>query len=279
MGAFLGLVALFVGIGVLLGLGAHLFWQATGRFMLAIGSIAWVAACVASLLVNGGASFLTMLLGGTATGAALGCTMGFSARRLSIEEFLLLALALSELVRRLALTLAPITGGAYGLQVNASWPLSGGFAQVLIGVSVLGILWVLQRWWSASEGLRWRLVGGARRSAVLNGINPQRVETIAGALAGLAAGLAGILHANTFRYLHPDDLGLAASLPALAVGIAARPKSLLVDGLVLSGTLFGFREVLRLIGGSTNRFAVFDIVAGIVIVSVSLRLARTPNVR
>lgn len=276
--AFLALIAFFLSVGVLLSLGVMLFWQSTHRLMFAIGAIALASAYSTAIVANLGIASLWASLVGVACGCLLGAGIALVAHRLAEEQFLLLALAFSELVRRVALEARPLTGGAYGLRVDFGTALPGAIPVLSAAVLMVGALFITQWWLRTTTGLGWRMVGEARYAAVLAGLDPRRVEGWSGMATGLAAALAGALHIAVLRYVHPDDFGISLSLGAVAVGVAANPRYLVRDVLALSILLFALRELLRLSGGTGAwRFAVHDVVAGVVVVGVAMRLRRAES--
>ena len=113
----------------------------------------------------------------------------------------------------------------------------------------------------------------SRRSLI--GINANKHELVCATIGGALASAAGIFYVLTIRYLHPDDLGMSFGLAALGVGLVARPRFLVLDITVLSFVLFGLREILRYVGTGPTRFAWHDLLIGIVLVAVAIRLGRS----
>ena len=270
------MVTLLSSVGLLLSIGTHVLWVATGRMMLAIGAVSSVCAYCAGLAANAGWSPFLCYGISAGVGVGLGLLVTILAYRLSIDQFFLLALALSELVRRLAYSLEHVAGGAYGLRVSTMWGLRSDLFSYLVGLSLLvtaAALHVLAR---TPLGLRWRILGSAKEAGILLGLNPNRTALMAGAVLGFATGLAGALYMDGLRYIHPDDLGASVSLPALAVGISARPRALALDLPLLTFALFTLRELLRLsdLGGAA-RFAAHDVLVGVFLILGALRLSKT----
>lgn len=263
--AFYVTVAFLIGVGLLLSVGVHVWWQASGRLMLGLGAVALLSGYVTAGL--GQRAPLLGLAAGTGACALLGVGLGAISRRLRPEEFLLLSLALAEVIRRLAYHFRGWTGGSSGLRVGSPFV---GNTLLLCGTAALALvlLWSVQRWWGRPSGLALRATGEARDGAAALGIHPERTDLLAGALLGGAAGLAGSLYALGLGFLHPEDLGLSVSLAAVAVGLAVRPKRLFAQGAVLAVVLFGARDLLRILEvGGTMRFAVYDVLVGLAVIA------------
>lgn len=272
---FAWFVLFFIAVGLLMGLGAQVLWCSSRRLMIATGALASVSGYVLTISVNAGHAFLVAFLASLATGVILAAIIAVVARRLAAEEFLLLALAVTEIVRRLALHFGQLTGGAYGLRFAGSYLVQANARFYLPGIIAILLAIALTLWYRRPGGLAWRVIGGAPLAAVLLGINPFRAEVAAGLLMGLSAALAGTAHVLGMRYIHPDDLGMSLSLSALALGLSARTRSLALDALCLSAVLFGLREILRLIEvGGTMRFAAHDLFLGVVIMAIAWQLRK-----
>ena len=278
--AYASLIIFVIAIGMFLSLSTYVFSEATGRFMVAVGALASLSAYVTVIVSNSGQSIWLGLGAGLSASAAVGVAIGIFSRRLAPEDFLLVALAISEVVRRLAFHCESATGGAYGLRLNTAWAAQAHARFYLPGLLAILAGWGLQRWFRTGAGLRWRITGGAREAAAMLGTDPRHIEVLSGAAMGLIGGLAGVVYVLGFRYIHPDDLGINMSLAALAVALSARPRWLLIDVCVLSLVLFGLRDILRLVEvGGIMRFAVHDLVLGIVLIVAAVRLGGTSDGR
>jgi len=262
-------------VGILLSMGTHVVWQTSRRLMLVIGAIASVSGYAVAIAANAGVPVVWAVLSAMLIGALLGVVLCLSAWRVAREDFLLLALAFSELVRRLAFHLECLTNGAYGLRVAPILPGTSDMWFTGVGILAAAVALCLQLWFRSSRGLEWRIVGCSRSSAELLGSVPARSELASSVVSGAVAALAGIAYVLCIRYIHPDDMGIDLSLAALVVGLAARPRWLTIDLCVMAFILFAGRDFLRLwdIGG-TVRFAIHEVVVGAIIILMAIRLAR-----
>jgi len=273
--AFVLVVALLTSVGLLLSFGTHILWLSTGRMMPAISALGLICGYLWILGMNAGLPELFCYGISTSIGLVLGILTIWVGYQLQVDEFLLLALAISELVRRIAYYADHISGGAYGLSVTESMNKGDLFFYV-VGPIVVMFLGVMQVLAGRPRGLRWRIAGGSKEAAALIGLNPNKIALGAGAVLGLAAGLGGALYAEGIRYLHPDDLGMNIGLSTLAIGISARPDFLAMDITLLGLILFMLPDFLRLVSfGGANRFAVHEMILGVVLVAGALRLRKT----
>ncbi len=272
--AFAFLLVVSVSIGALLSIAAHCSFRAAGRLFIVTGSIAAVAAYTFIGAVNQGIPWFVAEAVALLCGWLLGMLLGWLAGRMSGEAFLLIGLALAEVTRRLLYHFDAVTSGAYGLRLLTPAPLGTGAVASLAATIVLFLASGLAWFFRTPLGCEWLVSGASSRAASLLGSNPQRVALWAVGLSALAAAQAGILHAVAFQYVHPDDLALGLGVAALAVGVAAPPRHVVAGVAILSFAAFGLREVLRLVDtAGPARFAVYQIVAGIVLIGMALRTA------
>lgn len=271
--AFVIFVLFLVGVGIILSLSAHLFWHSTSRLMFAVGAVASLSAYVFSIASNNGIPWPISVGLATGGGIVAGVLVALAGHRLRAEEFLLLALGLSELIRRLLFHAEPLTGGAYGIRFRTGAARDADLWQVTVAVAAVGCACVLWWWYRTPRGIQWRLAGRAQPAAVLIGVNPLRIACSAGAAMGLLAAIAGVGYVLGMGYIHPDDLGINLSLAALCIALAARPRWLVLDVVVLGMVLFGLREFMRVFEfGTTVRFACFDVLVGAILVGIAIRL-------
>jgi len=271
---FVAYIGLMLALGTLLGLSAHLYWQGSRQLMPATGGLALLAAYAFALSFNAGFPIVTSIAIAVMAGSSIGLLLPLASHGVSRAEFMLLGLALVEIIHRLAYILSSITGGTNGLSVkDTPWvpPVAG--ASIAAVIAVLAVL-VAVLGWRSRRGAALRIVGASPRWAALLGINIKKYELVIGAIGGSLAAIAGILYALTIQYIHPDDLGMTMGLPALAVGLAIRPRHILLDVIILTLGLFGLRELLRFMGTSATRFAFHDLLVGVIIIAAALRLSR-----
>lgn len=267
-------ISLMLIVGMLLGLSAGLHWQGVRQLMPATAGVALIVAYVFILTINSGNSVVVGASLAIFAGVATGTTLLIVGRGVSRAEFMLLGLALAEIVRRGAYEFGSVTGGANGLQLTNITLVSPVFAFVVETSIIIIVLLAIQQVARTPLGMSVRLAGASPRAARLLGINVNRLEIVCAALAGAASSGAGILYVIMIQYIHPDDFGMSLGLSALVIGIAVRPRHATMDIIILSFILFGLREVLRFVGTGTNRFAGHDILIGALLVAVAIRLGR-----
>jgi branched-chain amino acid transport system permease protein len=195
---------LLVGITGLPSLG-HAAYFGIGAYTAGLVSIHWTSEIP-----------IPVLLGAAAGGVAAAAT-GWLAVRSGGVYFLMLTLAIGELVNQLATRLSSVTGGSNGLFGIPSVRL-GGEPLTLAGlvywyVLVFALLGFLGLWLVAYSPF-----GGALRGIRDNeprmrslGYSPFRYKFLAFIIAGGFAGLAGGLFAGLLRIVNPSDAGFTTS--------------------------------------------------------------------
>lgn len=180
------------------------------------GGGAYAAAIAAQRL---GTDQLVLTLAAGAGGAALlALVIGFLAVRASGIFFLMLTLALAQMVFALAYQATDVTGGSngfsgvhrptlFGLDLSAAGDL-----YVLVSVIFLGVGLLLWRLTTSSYGRA--LIGireNERRMRAL-GYDTRTLKLSAFVLAGGIAGIAGALSSYEFRFVSPNDVALGTSV-------------------------------------------------------------------
>ncbi len=157
-------------------------------------------------------------LGAAALVAALsGLVAAEVAGNLAGPYFSLATLALSEILRVVALHWTDMTEGAWGLVGIPGLPrLEPGRLGLLVGArgtdyyaallmlaAVCGThAWIDQ----APMGLALRAIHQGEARAIASGVDARRMKRIALAVSGLFAGLAGALHAHIFHWVDPSSV-------------------------------------------------------------------------
>lgn len=161
------------------------------------------------------------LLAATAAGALVAAAAGWVAVRSSGVFFLMLTLALAEIVQQLAESWQPVTGGSNGMYGIPAARIGG---TALTDVAYLH--WYVLFWFLLGMLVLWSLSASAF-GATLRGIRdneprmralgyrPFRYKLAAFVTAGAVAGLAGGLLAAQQRLVTPADLGFTTSALAL----------------------------------------------------------------
>ncbi len=161
------------------------------------------------------------LLVAAALGAVVAAAAGVVAVRASGVFFLMLTLALAEIVQQLAESWEPVTGGSNGMYGIPATRLGG---TPLTNVAVT--YWYVLGWFVFGLLILWAL-SASPFGATLRGIRdneprmralgyrPARYKLAAFVCAGAVAGLAGGLLATQQRLVTPADLGFTTSALAL----------------------------------------------------------------
>jgi branched-chain amino acid transport system permease protein len=161
------------------------------------------------------------LLTAAAVGAVVAAAAGWVAVRTSGVFFLMLTLALAEIIQQLAESWQPVTGGSNGMYGIPATRVAG---EPLTNVAYLH--WYVLAWFLFGLLVLWAL-SAAPFGATLRGIRdneprmraigyrPGRYKFAAFVLAGAVAGLAGGLLAAQQRLVTPADLGFITSALAL----------------------------------------------------------------
>jgi branched-chain amino acid transport system permease protein len=161
------------------------------------------------------------LLVAVVAGAVMAAAAGWVAVRASGVFFLMLTLALAEVIQQLAESWEPVTGGSNGMYGIPATRLGG---EPLRNVAFLH--WYVLIWFLLGLLVLWSL-SASPFGATLRGIRdneprmraigyqPARYKFAAFVAAGAVAGLAGGLLATQQRLVTPADLGFTASALAL----------------------------------------------------------------
>ena len=205
------------------------------------GGGAYAAAIAAQRLAT---DQLAVSLAAAIAGAAvLALVIGFLAVRALGIFFLMLTLALAQMVFALAYQATDLTGGSngfsgvhrptvFGLDFSAASDL-----YVLVSVVFLGVMLLLWRITTSSYG---RVLVGVReneRRMRALGYDTRTLKLSAFVLAGAIAGVAGALSSYDFRFVSPNDVALGTSVTGFVMVLVGGAGTLL-------GPLVGAAAVL-----------------------------------
>jgi branched-chain amino acid transport system permease protein len=195
---------LLVGITGLPSLG-HAAYFGIGAYTAGLVSIHWTSEAPVPVLL------------GAVAGAVAAAATGWLAVRSGGVYFLMLTLAIGELVHQLAQRLTGVTGGSNGLFGIPSVRVGGEpltlaglvywYVLVVAGLGFLG-LWLVAQ--SPFGGVLRGIRDNEPRMRSL-GYSPFRYKFVAFAIAGGFAGLAGGLLAGLVRIVNPTDTGFTTS--------------------------------------------------------------------
>jgi branched-chain amino acid transport system permease protein len=211
------------------------------------GGGAYAAAIAAQRL---GTDELVVSLGAAVAAAALlALVVGFLAVRALGIFFLMLTLALAQMVFAIAFQATDLTGGSngfsgvhrpvlFGVDLAAASDL-----YVLVCVVALGVALLLWRIATSSYGRA--LVGvreNERRMRAL-GYDTRTLKLSAFVLAGALAGVAGALSAYEFRFVSPNDVALGTSVAGFVMVLVGGAGTL-VGPIVGAAVVLSIERVL-----------------------------------
>jgi len=195
------------------------------------GGGAYAAAIAAQWL---GTDQLLVSLGAAIAGAALlALVVGSLAVRAVGIFFLMLTLALAQMVFAIAYQATDLTGGSNGFS-SVHRPVLFGVdlsaaSDLYVLVSVIFLLVVLLLWRVTTSSYGYALLGlreNERRMHAL-GYDTRTLKLSAFVLAGAIAGVAGALSAYEFRFVSPNDVALGTSVTGFVMVLIGGAGTLL----------------------------------------------------
>jgi branched-chain amino acid transport system permease protein len=248
-----------------------------GMTSLGHASYLGVAAYISALLTtrygfgHGAAALIS--IGGTVAMAAL---FGVIALRATGLGFLMITLALSQVLWGLAYRMSNITNGDNGVSgltrpapfgISLENPVAFYWFALIVAVIAFGTMaiFVSSAFGSSLQGVR----DQPRRMAAL-GFNPWMIRWITFVYAGFWAGISGLLYVYYNKYIHPTSLSTTSSAEAL-LGVIAGGSGTLggpVVGaalvLLLKNYVSAYVERWNMLLGLVFLFIVLVMPAGIV---------------
>lgn len=209
----------------------------TGGIDLSVGSIVAVSGVVAVIAAMGGWPAPAAILAGMAAGAACGLVNGMLTAYLSLAPFIV-TLGTMTFLRGLAYTITegqPIVSSDLSFRDLGNGYLWGIPYPVLTMALVFVVAWfVLER---TRYGRHVYAVGGNAEAAKLAGVRVKRVTTSVYVIAGLCAGLAGVIFAARVISAQPTA-GTGYELDAIAAVVLGGTSLAGGRGRIV-GTLIG----------------------------------------
>lgn len=205
----------------------------TGGIDLSVGSVAALAGVVAGTLWKGhGWSGPAAAVAGIGAGGVCGLVSGVAVARLRLQPFIA-TLAMMAFARGLAKELSENSKvvmldlpGGWGV-LDGKLHIAGQFALptavIPAGICIIGVLFMLR---ATASGMAVYAVGDNEQAARFAGVPVARTKIMAYTLAGLLAGLAGIVFAAREHQANPDG-GMGYELTAIAMVV--------IGGTSLSG--------------------------------------------
>lgn len=209
----------------------------TGGIDLSVGSIVAVSGVVAVIAAIGGLPAPAAIVLGMGVGAVCGLVNGGLTAYLSLAPFIV-TLGTMTFLRGLAYTITegqPIVSSALNFKDIGNGYLWGIPMPVLVMVVVYAIVWfILER---TRYGRHVYAVGGNAEAAELAGVRVKRVITSVYVLAGICAGLAGVIFAARVISAQPTA-GTGYELDAIAAVVLGGTSLAGGRGRII-GTLIG----------------------------------------
>ena len=241
----------FLGINALLALSMYVC-LACGQLNLANAAFMGIGAYAATLLgLRLGWPFLLSLLAGAAIGCGIALLLGLPVIRLRGVYLAIATIGFGEIVRIIALNATPVTGGALG--INGIPPKTQTWHIYLALAVSLWVFWRIRR---GPLGYAWEAIREDETAARTMGIDATRYRSIAFALSGTLAGLAGGLAAHFTFFIGPNEYGFANAVTILTYAIVGGTG--VFWGPVLGSTLITLLpEVLRGVGVTAGAVRLF----------------------
>ncbi len=238
-----------------------------------LGVAAYISALLTSRYGFGHGAAALISIGGTVAMAAL---FGVIALRATGLGFLMITLALSQVLWGLAYRMSNITNGDNGVSgltrpapfgISLENPVAFYWFVLIVAVVAFGTMaiFVSSAFGSSLQGVR----DQPRRMAAL-GFNPWMIRWITFVYAGFWAGVSGLLYVYYNKYIHPTSLSTTSSAEAL-LGVIAGGSGTLggpVVGaalvLLLKNYVSAYVERWNMLLGLVFLFIVLVMPAGIV---------------
>lgn len=173
----------------------------------------------AALAVKAGLGFFAAMAGGVLLAGGAALVFGWFSVRLSGTYMAMLTLAFAQITWSIVFQWDAVTGGSNGLV--GVWPpewLSDrtNFYWMVCAVCAAGLLvcaWLVH----APLGYSVRAARDAPVKAQSIGLSPRRLQWVVFVIAGVLAGLAGVMHAFSKGSISPDVLAIPRSVDALVM--------------------------------------------------------------
>ncbi|HPV23005.1 MAG TPA: ABC transporter permease, partial [Casimicrobium sp.] len=173
----------------------------------------------AALAVKAGLGFFAAMAGGVLLAGSAALVFGWFSVRLSGTYMAMLTLAFAQITWSIVFQWDAVTGGSNGLV--GVWPpewLSDrtNFYWMVCAVCAAGLLvcaWLVH----APLGYSVRAARDAPVKAQSIGLSPRRLQWVVFVIAGVLAGLAGVMHAFSKGSISPDVLAIPRSVDALVM--------------------------------------------------------------
>ena len=224
-------------------IGLSIVFTLGGLVSVAQGAIMAVGGYTLILLFGDTVGLAVGLVLAVAAGAAASAVTGVIGARVKSHYFILVSLAIAEIVTTVITNWSGVTGGANGAALKQPATLAGFALSVPRDFCAVIIVFVLIAVYLA-DSLRASRPGLALRARVLDeyltlasGISVGLYRIIGTAVGGALAGLAGAMLAISDSYLGPQNFGLDISILLLLMVVVAgtgRSGSVVIAALILT---------------------------------------------
>lgn len=243
-----------VGLYVMMALGLNLIAGQTG--LISLGYIAFFAvgaytyALLASPHFDIHLPFIPVFILAGILAGIFGCLLAIPTLPLKGDYLVMVTVAFNEIVRLLAHSLKPLTGGPRGI-ISIDHPqllffklaTPRDYYYVLLPLCALEIF-LMRRLERSRIGRAWMAIREDEQAARTLGLNTQRLKLLACIIGSIPAGLAGALYAGMQTYISPTDFIVDESIIILSMVVVGGIGS--VPGVVLGALLLTIApEIIR----------------------------------
>lgn len=235
-------LGLFVlsGITAQLNLGQAAFWAiAAYSYAIAVTEFGW-SLLPATIFAIGITILMSILF-------------GLPALKVSGVYFAMVTLGVGEITRIVLLNWRQLTGGGMGIRsipkpTILGFTVNSPFRFYVLTLIFVVLCYLVALWFLRSyAGLSMKAVGSNEIVAKALGINTFHVKLLALGLSSLFAGLAGVIYAGYYGFLHPDAFGSAQSFFLVQMLVIGGIHSLTGVTIMIPILTFGL-EYLRALG-------------------------------
>jgi ABC-type branched-subunit amino acid transport system permease subunit len=242
-----------IGLNVIFGMG--------GLISIAQAAVMAIGGYTLILLFGDEMGIVPALLAAAGAAAAVSLLTAVVGARIKTHYFILVSLALAQIILLIATKATGLTGGSNGTAIK-DVPAIAGLDLTLPGeffrfaVVVVVIVWYLADTLRASRiGLGLSALTMNEHVAMAAGVAPQRYRLLAAGVGGAFGGLAGGMLALLIGYLGPQTFGLQTAILLLLIVVVAgqaRNGSVVLAALILTiltQGLLTYRAVGQLVYG------------------------------
>lgn len=198
----------------------------TGGIDLSIGSVLGFSSVTTAVLLSGGFSIVVSVLVGLGAGLASGVVNGLLITEAKLPPFIA-TLGMMSIARGLAFAL---TGGETIRNLPSEFLLlgQGAVLHVPVPIIIMVVFAVIIAYFLkvTKWGRYVYAIGGNEEAAIYSGVNVNRMKLVVYSLAGLSAGIAGVLFTSRFG-VGQSTSGLGYELDVIAAAV--------IGGISLSG--------------------------------------------